>query len=125
MPRAHRKLPAVVTVRTEDGRVLATACRVAQTPWARLRGLLGHELPDHAGLWIRPSNSIHMFFMRYAIDAVFLDREDRVVRIAADLAPWRVASCRGSRSVVELPAGTCSRVALTPGEQLLADEPRD
>ncbi len=123
MSRARQKLPSVVTVRTTDGRELVAACRVAQTPWTRLRGLLGHELSDDAGLWIRPSNSIHMFFMRYAIDAVFLDREDRVVRITAELAPWRAAMCRGARSVVELPAGTCARLGLEPGDRLVHAEP--
>lgn len=60
-----------------------------------------------------------MWFMRFAIDAVFLDADDRVLRIAADLRPWRVAGCRGAKAVVELAAGECARLGLREGEQLL------
>ena len=51
-----------------------------------------------------------MWFMRFAIDAVFLDRESRVLRIAEHLKPWRLAGCRGASAVVEL-AGECERSA--------------
>jgi hypothetical protein len=59
-----------------------------------------------------------MWFMRFPIDAVFLDRENRVLRVDAHLAPWRVAGCRGSKAVVELPAGEAARVGLAPGDRL-------
>jgi uncharacterized membrane protein (UPF0127 family) len=59
-----------------------------------------------------------MFFMRFPIDAVFLDAENTVLRIAADLRPWRVAGCRGAKAVVELAAGECARVGLQPGDRL-------
>ncbi|WP_196189183.1 DUF192 domain-containing protein [Conexibacter sp. W3-3-2] len=118
MRRSRSRLPAQVALHRPDGTVVVARCAVAQTPWTRLRGLLGRELAADAGLWIRPAASIHMFFMGYPIDAVFLDREDRVVRIVADLAPWRTASCRGARTVVELPAGTAARVGLREGETL-------
>jgi uncharacterized protein len=60
-----------------------------------------------------------MWFMRFAIDAVFLDADDRVLRIAADLKPWRVAGRRGARAVVELAAGECARVGLREGDTLV------
>lgn len=59
-----------------------------------------------------------MWFMRFPIDAVFLDRENRVVRVVEHLAPWRVAGCRGAKAVVELPAGEAARVGLAPGDRL-------
>ena len=59
-----------------------------------------------------------MWFMRFPIDAVFLDRENRVLRVVTHLAPWRVAGCRGSKAVVELPAGEAARVGLAPGDRL-------
>lgn len=107
-----------VTILTSGGSVLCARCELADTPWRRLRGLLGRELPADAGLLIRPSSSVHMFFMRYAIDAVFLDRQGRVLRVAAGLRPWRLASRRGARAVLELPAGAAARAGLTDGEQL-------
>ena len=61
-----------------------------------------------------------MFFMRFAIDAAFLDREGRVVRAAADLAPWRPAiAARGVRDVLELPAGTLARTGTQAGDVLV------
>ena len=71
------------------------------------------------GILLRPASSIHMWFMRFAIDAVFLDRESRVLRVAEHLKPWRLAGCRGANAVVELPAGECERVGLAPGDVLV------
>jgi uncharacterized membrane protein (UPF0127 family) len=59
-----------------------------------------------------------MWFMRFPIDAVFLDREDRVLRVVEHLAPWRMAGCRGAKAVVELPAGEAARIGLAPGDRL-------
>ena len=64
----------------------------------------------------RPASSIHMWFMRFAIDAAFLDPDGRVLRIAEHLRPWRLAACKGAKAVVELPAGECGRVGLAPGD---------
>ncbi|MBO0702603.1 MAG: DUF192 domain-containing protein, partial [Candidatus Dormibacteraeota bacterium] len=54
-------------------------------------GLLGRDaLEPGTGLWIHPCKSIHTFGMRFSIDAVFLDRRHRVVRVVAGLRPWRM-----------------------------------
>jgi uncharacterized membrane protein (UPF0127 family) len=95
-------------------------CLLAETPLTRLRGLLGRAgLGRGEGIFLRPASSIHMWFMRFAIDAVFLDEEGRVLRVVADLRPWRVAGCRGAKAVVELAAGECARVGLHEGERLV------
>jgi uncharacterized protein len=60
-----------------------------------------------------------MFFMRFPIDAVFLDRDLVVLNISADLKPWRTARQRGAKAVLELPAGEAKRAGLQPGEQLV------
>ena len=61
-----------------------------------------------------------MFFMRFAIDAVFIDRNGRVVRVAADLPPWRFATmARGARDVLELPAGAALRAGTQAGDELV------
>jgi uncharacterized protein len=106
-------------VTRHDGVVVCEECLVAATPLARLRGLLGRKsLPSGQGILLRPAASIHTFFMRFAIDAVFLDEELRVVAIAADLRPWRAAGKRGARAVLELPAGECARRGLAIGDQI-------
>jgi uncharacterized protein len=102
-----------------DGSMVCERCLLAETPLTRLRGLLGRAgLERGEGILLRPASSIHMWFMRFPIDAVFVDSENRVLRIAANLKPWRVAGCRGAKAVVELPAGECERVGLRPGDQL-------
>ena len=60
-----------------------------------------------------------MLFMRFPIDAVFLDREYVVVKVVPNLAPWRFAAGRGARAVLELPAGAAERARLTVGESLV------
>jgi uncharacterized membrane protein (UPF0127 family) len=99
--------------------VVCEECLVAATPFTRLRGLLGRKsLPSGQGILLRPAGSVHTFFMRFAIDVVFLDDELRVVAIAADLRPWRAAGKRGARAVLELPAGECARRGLAVGDQV-------
>jgi uncharacterized membrane protein (UPF0127 family) len=96
-------------------------CVLADTALTRMRGLLGRrDLPSGEGILLKPASSVHMAFMRFAIDAVFLDRELRVVKIAADLRPWRLAGARGAKSVVELPAGEAARRGLNVGDRLIA-----
>jgi uncharacterized protein len=107
-------------VEREGGGVVCERCELADTMRTRMKGLLGRkELPVGSGLWIRPASSIHMFFMRFPIDAVFLDRDLRVVGVAESLRPWRVAWRRGAHIVLELPAGEVKRRQLRAGEHLV------
>jgi uncharacterized membrane protein (UPF0127 family) len=109
--------PAVL--RRPDGSVACERCVVADTPLMRLRGLLGRSgLEPGEGLLIRPASSVHMFFMRFAIDVVFLDREMTVRKVVEVLRPWRVAGCRGAKAALELPAGEAARRAIALGERL-------
>ncbi len=102
-----------------DGRLACEHCLVADNPLTRLRGLLGRRaLTEGQGLLLRPAGAIHTWFMRGAIDAVFLDRRLVVVGVAANVRPWRFAGRRGSRAVLELAAGESSRRAITPGSCL-------
>lgn len=109
-----------VSVRSDRGARVCEACVVADSAVARMRGLLGRsELHEGSGLLLRPAGSIHTGFMRFPIDAVFLDRELRVLRTVSNLGPWRAARRRGTRAVLELPAGTCARAGLQPGDRLV------
>jgi uncharacterized protein len=87
-------------------------CHLAFAPWSRMRGLLGRaSLAPDEGMLFRPAGSIHMFFMRFAIDAVFCDRDLVVLDVVRGLKPWRMASRRGAKVVVELAEGAGARVA--------------
>lgn len=111
----------------EGGRVVCERCVLADTAWTRMKGLLGRSgLDEGEGLLIRPAGSIHMFFMRFAIDAVFLDRELRVLKVVSDLKPWRMAAQRGAKQVLEIGAGEAARRCVAAGQTLaLAEVERD
>jgi uncharacterized membrane protein (UPF0127 family) len=112
----------VAVIRKEDGAVVCANCFVADSMWLRMKGLLGRaSLDEDEGILLGPASSIHMFFMRFAIDAVFLDRDLRVLRVAAGLRPWRMAGKRGAKSVLELPAGRCERAAVREGDRLVLE----
>src|SRR5437762_2631045 len=101
-----------------DGRTVCTAA-LADNPLTRLRGLLGRaSMPFGEGLLIRPAPSIHTLFMRFAIDAIFLDADLRVLGVEEGLRPWRAAGRRGARAVLELPAGAAARCGVREGETL-------
>ena len=102
------------------GTVLATRCRVASSIGDRVVGLLRTPEPAPGeGLLIERSPSIHMFFMRYAIDAVFVDRSGRVTRTVGRLRPWRaVLWARGAQDCIELRAGALDGTGTLPGDQL-------
>lgn len=105
------------TVTKEDGSVVCRRCRLATTPFVRMKGLLGRAgLDEGEGMLLRPAGSIHMFFMRFALDAVFCDRELVVIDVVRDLQPWRMASRKGAKVVIELAAGAARGVA--PGDRL-------
>lgn len=99
----------------------ATPLRLKQaaTPWTRLRGLLGQRTLEPAhGLWIRPCNSVHGYFMRFAIDVLYLDAAGRILHIRHHLLPWRFSAHWRAVSVVELAAGECRRLNIEPGDLL-------
>ena len=110
-----------IALRRENGNIVCERCVLADTALARMKGLLGkRELSSSSGILLKPASSVHMAFMRFAIDAVFLDRELRVVKVAADLKPWRMAGSRGAKSVLEIPAGEAARRGLSVGDRLVA-----
>jgi uncharacterized membrane protein (UPF0127 family) len=89
-----------------------------------MKGLLGRgSLGDGEGLLLRPAGSIHTAFMRFPIDAVFLDADLEVLRVESNLRPWRISAQRGAKAVVELPAGAAEGMGLAVGLTLeLAEE---
>src|SRR5437773_9378132 len=104
---------ATLTLRREDGRVVCERCVVADRAHHLTRGLLDRRrLQPGEGMVLRPAWNVHTAFMRFPIDVVFLDADQVVVRIAAELPSWRTVSCRGAREVVELAAGECARRGL-------------
>src|SRR5213080_3870580 len=106
-------------LKTVDGRVVCERCFVADNALTRMRGLLGRTgLEEGEGLLLRPASSIHMFFMRFAIDVVFAGRGGEVVKVAANVRPWCIAAARGAKAAIELPAGEANRRGVVAGNRL-------
>jgi len=98
------------------GRERVARLWVAESAWERTRGLLGRVrlAPDEA-MWLPRCRAVHTWFMRFAIDAVFVDADGRVARVAAGLGPWRVAWSREAVHTLEMPAGGARRSGLAAG----------
>jgi len=112
-------MDGAVKIANLDGPVVCEHCVLADTPLRRMRGLLGRKKLDSGhGILIRPALAIHTWFMRFAIDAVFLDPDLNVLSVRPALRPWRMAGQRGARAVLELPAGEAERRDIAPGNRL-------
>ncbi len=105
--------------------VLADSADVADTSEKRRTGLLKHtQLDPGKGLWIVPCESVHSFFMKFAIDLVYLDREKKVRKVRHRMVPWRVSACLTAHSILELPAGVVEATGTQAGDQLAIEEHR-
>lgn len=100
--------------------LLADQGRRADTFTARFKGLMGvTDFPVGHSLHIEPCNSIHTFFMKIPIDAVFLDAQHQVVAICHAMPAWRTSKIYfGAKSVLELPAGTAAASKTEAGDHL-------
>ena len=110
------------------GTVLASAVETADGLWGKFWGLMGRpSLADGAALWLPESNGIHMMFMRFPIDAVFVGSADAgdgsrpVLSVHERLPVWRglVPFVRGAHGVLELPVGAIAGSGTTVGDRLL------
>jgi uncharacterized membrane protein (UPF0127 family) len=79
--------------------------RVAATPLARLRGLLGHRIPPPFALRLERCRCVHTVGMRFALDLHWLDADGAVLRVDRAVGPGRLRACRRARAVVEVPVG--------------------
>jgi len=103
--------------------VLADAAELADTSAKRRTGLLKHDRLDPGqGLWIVPCESVHSFFMKFAIDLVYLDKRHKVKKVRHRMVPWRLSMCLSAHSILELPAGTVKATGTQAGDQLEIQE---
>jgi uncharacterized membrane protein (UPF0127 family) len=114
---ATRDKPNTAAINVTKGVALASELEVAKSFAARSQGLLGRSgLKPDAGLLIDPCSSIHMWFMRFPIDVVFLDKQNRVVGLRRNLKPWGMAwSWRGAKTI-ELPVGVIAATRTQVGD---------
>jgi uncharacterized membrane protein (UPF0127 family) len=111
-------------VHERTGSVLAEDLEMPRTFVGRGIGLMFRKrLEAGRGMWITPCNGIHMMFMNFAIDAVFLDSRERVKKVHRRLpAWWGVVWLEwGAHSVLELPPGSTEGIDLQRGDLVLID----
>jgi uncharacterized membrane protein (UPF0127 family) len=109
-------------VHERTGKVLAEDLEVATSVVALTAGLMFRRtLEPGRGLWLNPCNGIHMMFMRFPIDAVFLDSKERVRKVYRRLPQWYgvVWFVWGAHSVLELPSGSTAGIDLQRGDQVV------
>ncbi len=108
---------------TTRGTKLATQATQAATFLARGRGLMmAQPLPDGGGLVIDPCNSIHMFFMHYPLDVLFVDKDGSIVFMYTGIKPWRVGRIvKGAKLAVELPVGTIAASRTEVGDKVVME----
>ncbi len=113
-------MQTVRVINTTRQVLLAGRAGFANSVVSRAVGLMGQAtLPEGSGLVIDPCTSIHMFFMRFAIDALYVAQNGTVLRVVPNLRPWRLGPIiLRARYVVELPAGTAARTGTVPGDAL-------
>jgi uncharacterized membrane protein (UPF0127 family) len=127
-PETIEMAEAMRAMNRTRGTVLCARLENAGGLAGQSRGLLGRDslAPDRGMLFetgaLSPFMWMHMFFMRFAIDIVFLDRDSRVIKINRALKPWRVSSIVfGARRALELAAGAAERSATQPGDHVIIE----
>ena len=105
--------------------IIASNIKIAQSPEQRMKGLLGaSDFPKGNGLVITHCQSIHMFFMKFPIDVIFCDRQNKVVGLCADIKPFCLSPIFFKASyAIELPAGTINASKTQTGDLLTSYNP--
>ena len=93
---------------------------IADTFLLRLRGLMGRkELPENTGLLLVPCDSVHMCFMRFPIDVVYVDKEFTILKVVKNLKPWiGLSLCRGAWAALEINSGDAGRFGYEVRQQI-------
>ena len=119
LPEGYRKIKHPALFSFGQKRIVVEHLEIAADMFKRMAGLLGRKGMDAgSGLLILPCSGIHIFFMRFAIDAVFVNKSGNVLKIVNDLRPWGMSFCRGAYGVLELPVGAASAQKLQVGDDL-------
>ncbi|MDD2709843.1 MAG: DUF192 domain-containing protein [Verrucomicrobiae bacterium] len=99
--------------------VVAQRPVIASNPFARMRGMIARRFDGFDAMVFPQCHSVHTWFMTRPIGLLFLDRENRVLRIAAAARPWRIwLGPPGACSVIELPPGAATELLVQKGDQL-------
>ena len=122
-PLLRRSRGDLQLVNVERGTVVAGRVVAAFDSETRRRGLLGRDgMPEDEALIIAPCNGVHTFFMRFAIDIVFVAKDGRVVKACRRVRPWRMALAWRAFAVIEGAPGLIERSGTRPGDRVAVRE---
>lgn len=106
-----------IIVSRDDIEIITIKGMQTQSMKERLGGLLVLEaLKQEQALWIRPCNSVHTVAMKYALDLVYIDKNNKVVSLVNNLKPWRMSLCLHAKAVMELVAGSLQQLDIQLGD---------
>lgn len=121
-PLLDRAPDRLVVRNSRDGTMVASAVEAAFDSKSRRKGLLGRSrLEEGRALVLAPCNAVHMFFMRFPIDVLFVTQEGVVVKIVRELAPWRLSASLRAFATIELAAGAAARAGIRVGDRLTVE----
>ncbi len=125
---APLQIPRVLVRNKTRNTQLGDQVEVAGSGATRTKGLLGRKgLERGEGMWIIPCEAVHTFFMKFPIDLVYIDRNQRVKKVSKRVPAWRLSACLSAHSILELPAGTIQDSQTEAGDalEIVAAEPVD
>lgn len=114
------KMKLVKIINTKNNEIIGNEIIYANTPYRRFIGLMGKkEINDGQGVFLTPCNSIHMMFMKFPIDLIFVDRKNKIIHMTENIQPWKISRIVFmAQSVLELPVGTISKTMSEVGDIL-------
>lgn len=116
-------MKSITITNTDNNKVVGNQIYLANTMLSRFIGLMSKkELKEEEGLLLTPCNSVHMMFMKFPLDIVFLNRKNQVIFMIENLKPWRISPViLRAQSVLELPIGTIAKAELKRDHTLKID----
>ncbi len=118
----HNDARSLVMRNQRTGAIVADCLLPAFDSQSRRTGLLKHtSLDPHTAMLIAPTNAVHTFFMRFAIDIAFVNKDGRILKISRGLPPWRMSAAWGGYAVVEMAAGAFEKADTAAGDHLVIE----
>ncbi len=110
----------MIILNSSKDTTIATDAKTADTFITRMVGLLKHEKLDRGeGLLITHCNSLHMFFMKFAIDVIFIDKSNQVVGVVENIKPSRLSKVYWkAASAIEVPIGVIGDSKTSVGDTI-------
>lgn len=107
------------SITIQEGALVSKKALLADSFLSRLIGLTFRKgMPADEALIFYKAPAIHTFFMRFAFDLVFLDKDNKIIRICEGIKPNRQVFCNRATTTIEFPPGTVSGKSLKTGDIL-------